>query len=111
MDTLNGESAFKNNITTQRLKHMLNIFFWLVFGMLIGWIAILIGSNADTHILRVLVSTTLGAVLGGSGLQFIASGQLIGHYNPSSIVAAVAVAAGVATIILYIRQRALSSEE
>ena len=69
---------------------MLNVIFWLIFGLLVGWIgAILVSANAaGTH--RMVLGGILGAVLGGSCAQMVGSGDfLLSRSDPTSIAAAV----------------------
>lgn len=88
---------------------MLNIVFWFVFGILIGWITALLAEGV--RIIYNVAVTSLAALIGGGIAQVAAHDKLLSAYSPDSIVSAIVAACGVGLLVLVIRRRLAASDK
>ena len=80
---------------------MLNICFWLIFGILSGWIVAII-ARPEAMAKRAIATGFVGAVgglLGGGLTQYISAHRVVGGFNGQSI--AVSVIAAVILAVLF----------
>lgn len=86
---------------------MLNILFWIIFGVLAGWTVALI-AQPDAVPRRATGSGLIGAIggmLGGALTQYVSHQPIVGGFNGPSILAAVIIAVIFSTIFNLILSR------
>ena len=76
----------------------MNIFVWIIFGALAGWIAsILMGKNKKMGAIANIVTGIVGAFIGGSIMEFFGVDGVTGFNLPSLVVAILG-----AIVLLYV---------
>lgn len=82
---------------------MLNIFFWIIFGLLAGWVEAQVSDHHTAHhTLQLMVAGVVGALAGG---QLVIGGHAPGTYNGTSIIIAAITAVIFAGVSSYIISR------
>lgn len=72
---------------------MLNVFFWLIFGLLAGWVdALAAGLTTPRRTLRQMTVGAIGALVGGVGDQLLRSQKVVAAFSGQSIMLAIAMA-------------------
>lgn len=76
----------------------MNIFVWIIFGALAGWIAsILMGKNKKMGAIANIVTGIVGAFVGGYIMEFFGAEGVTGFNLPSLVVAILG-----AIVLLYV---------
>jgi uncharacterized membrane protein YeaQ/YmgE (transglycosylase-associated protein family) len=72
---------------------MLNLVFWLVFGLLVGWIAALVTDADEAYRRQLLGCSVAGSIIGGGLALRLHDNIGQSSYSPISIVGAILIAA------------------
>jgi uncharacterized membrane protein YeaQ/YmgE (transglycosylase-associated protein family) len=84
----------------------MNIFLWIIFGALAGWIAsIITGKNKRMGAIANIVVGVIGAFIGGYIMDFFGAEGVTGFNLPSLIVAIVGAVVLLWFVGLFIRRR------
>jgi uncharacterized membrane protein YeaQ/YmgE (transglycosylase-associated protein family) len=83
-------------------RHTMNIFLWIIFGGLAGWIAsLLVGDDAQLGVLGNVIVGVIGAFIGGWLADMFGIGGRPGAERPTTLISFIFAVIG-AVILLFV---------